>query len=153
MRMRLAGPEDADALMRLINRAFQVEKFFIDTDRIALPEVEEHLGSGEFMVLEDADKLMACVYIRRNGERGYFGLLSVDPLLQRGGLGKRMIAAAEDRCRAQGCRVMDLQIVNLREELPAYYRGLGYTESGTAEFPTDVATKTPCHFVRMSKPL
>jgi hypothetical protein len=48
---------------------------------------------------------------------------------------------------------MDLQIVNLREELPAFYRKLGYEETGTAPFPTDVVTKLPCQFVKMSKVL
>jgi len=48
---------------------------------------------------------------------------------------------------------MDLRIVNLREELPAFYRKLGYMETGTEPFPSDLDTKLPCHFVNMSKPL
>jgi hypothetical protein len=48
---------------------------------------------------------------------------------------------------------MDLNVVNLREELPPFYRKRGYAEQGTAPFPGDAPTKLPCHFVRMSKPL
>jgi hypothetical protein len=63
------------------------------------------------------------------------------------------MAAAENRCRENGCRYVDLNIVNLREELPGFYRSLGYSETGTAPFPSDVTTKQPCHFIQMSKPL
>jgi hypothetical protein len=48
---------------------------------------------------------------------------------------------------------MDLRIVNLREELPPFYRRLGYVETGTAPFPEEIKSKLPCHFVLMSKPL
>jgi len=46
---------------------------------------------------------------------------------------------------------MDLTVVNLRTELPAMYHRLGYRENGIEPFP--VASKLPCHLVRMTKPL
>jgi hypothetical protein len=48
---------------------------------------------------------------------------------------------------------MDLQIVNVRTELPRFYRSLGYVETGTVPFLAAVEPKFPCHFVKMSKPL
>jgi hypothetical protein len=48
---------------------------------------------------------------------------------------------------------MEMLIVNLRTELPPFYRRLGYAESGTAPFPDNGRAKQPCHFIRMSKPL
>jgi hypothetical protein len=48
---------------------------------------------------------------------------------------------------------MDLRVVNVRTELPAYYQKLGYVQSGTAPFPEHVDTLLPCHFLIMSKPL
>jgi GNAT superfamily N-acetyltransferase len=80
-------------------------------------------------------------------------LLSVAPERQGAGLGKGLVAAAEDYCREAGCVLMDLQIVNLREELPGFYRKLGYGETGTAPFPAGINTRLPCFFVRMSKAL
>lgn len=153
MLARLAAPAEAPALVSLINAAFQVEKFFIDTDRIDLEQVRDFFDTGSFLVMEDGGSPAACVYVERRGPRGYFGLLSVDPARQGSGLGKLLVKAAEEHCRALGCSIMDLQIVNLREELPAFYERMGYRESGTAPFPTDVPTKLPCHFVRMSKAL
>jgi hypothetical protein len=49
--------------------------------------------------------------------------------------------------------MMDIQIVNVRSELPPFYRKLGYIETGTAPFPAEVVTKLRCHFIVMSKPL
>jgi len=147
--IRTAQESDAEALVQLINRAFLVERFFLDGDRIDLAGVRQFLKMGVFLMEEE----IGCVYVEVRGSRGYFGLLSVDPAQQGSGVGKRLIAAAENHCRQSGCTFMDLQIVDLREELPAFYRRLGYRETGTAPFPADVITKLPCQFVKMSKPL
>jgi len=151
--IRRAEQSDAQALTQLINRAFQVEKFFIDTERITLPQTLEYLHKGVFLVNAEEDVIAACVYIELRGDRAYFGLLSVDPDRQRAAIGKQMIAAAESFCRDAGCRFLDILVVNLRLELPPYYRKLGYGESGTSEFPADVVTKMPCHFIQMTKAL
>lgn len=151
--IRGAQESDAGALLQLINRAFAVERFFLEQDRIDLAGVELYLKQGAFLIEEEADLPTACVYVEVRAGRGYFGLLSVDPARQGSGLGKRLIAAAEEYCRQAGCTVMDLQIVDLREELPPFYRKLGYLETGTAPFPAGVVTKLPCHFVTMSKAL
>jgi N-acetylglutamate synthase-like GNAT family acetyltransferase len=153
MNTRTAQLDDAESIARLVNTAFRQERFFIDADRTNPDKVCALLQKGKFLLAEEAGKLAGCVYIERNGERGYFGLLAVDPAVQRSGLGSRLVAAAEDDCRSAGCRVMDLTIVNLRKELPAFYRRLGYTESGTLPFPSDQHPNQPCHLVRMSKPL
>lgn len=150
---RRATEADAPALTALINLAFQVERFFLDSDRLDMAEVRDRLRKGFFLVEEDDGHIAACVYIELRGDRAYLGLLSVDPTLQRAGLGKRLVAASEEFARAAGCRDMDLNVVNLREELPPFYRNLGYSESGTSPFPADVYTKLPCHFIQMSKAL
>jgi hypothetical protein len=61
--------------------------------------------------------------------------------------------AAEDHCRAAGCRFMDLRVVNVRTDLPPYYQKLGYVETGDMPFPEEVRTIIPCHLLIMSKPL
>jgi len=153
MRTRTAKPDDAEGIACLVNAAFRPERFFIDEDRTDRDKVRALLEKGQFLLAEEDGKLAGCIYVERRGERGYFGLLAVDPTLQRSGLGSRLVAAAEDECRSAGCRVMDLTIVNLRTELPAFYNRLGYTESGTLPFPSDQHANQPCHLVKMSKPL
>lgn len=130
-----------------------MERFFLDGDRIRLEEVRARFETGTFIVAESGDSLAGCIYVELRGERAYLGLLSIAPERQRSGLGTLLTFAAEDFCRANGCRVVDLMIVNLRKELPVFYRRLGYVENGTAPFPAEVQPKQPCHFVKMSKPL
>ena len=148
MDIRRAGPGDAEYLVGLINLAFQVEKFFIAGDRIDLSQLRELQSKGEFLMTEGG-----CVYIEPRGERCYLGLLSVDPARQGGGLGRKLMRAAEQRAKDLGCAFMDLRVVNLRTELPAFYQRMGYTPDGTSEFPPDIATLQPCHFLHMSRPL
>lgn len=137
----------------MINAAFAVEKFFIDGDRIDLAQLLEHYQKGEFLLAEDDGSLLGCAYLEPRGDRTYLGLLSIHPARQGSGLGSRLMAAAEDHARQNGSRFMDLRIVNLRLELPAFYQRLGYVETGTEPFPQDAIPKQPCHMVNMSKPL
>jgi GNAT superfamily N-acetyltransferase len=150
---RIAKSSEGETITSLINAAFRVEQFFVDGDRIDLAQVTALLEKGEFLLFEDDRGLAGCVYLEARGERAYLGLLSIDPSLQRSGLGSRLVAAAENRLREKNCRFLDLQIVNVREELPAFYARLGYVADGTSPFPADIPTKIPCHFVKMWKTL
>src|SRR5712691_10683844 len=105
--LRTAEPTDADALARVVNDAYRRERFFIDDDRTSPDKVRALLQKGKFLLLEEDAALVGCVYVEHRGERGYFGLLAVDPRRQRAGLGARLIAAAEQDCRAADCRFMD----------------------------------------------
>jgi predicted N-acetyltransferase YhbS len=152
--LRPATTADSDAIARLINDAFNPERFYIDGDRTNPQQVRALMDKGKFLLLFDADMLVGCVYVELHGERGYFGLLAVEPTRQRSGIGARLISAAEDECRAAGCSFMDLTLVNLRKELPPYYARFGYVESGTLPFPADQhPPKMPLHLIRMSKEL
>ena len=151
--MRAAEPADASAIARLVNAAFRPERFFTDADRTDPEKVGALLRKGKFLLHFEDGVLAGCVYFELRGERGYFGLLAVDPQRQRSGIGARLIAAAEQHCRSAGCRFMDLTFVNVRQELPAYYQQFGYVENGTLPFPADQVTTIPVHLVQMSKPL
>ncbi len=152
--LRTATAADAPALARIINDAFIVEAFFKIGDRTSAEELVSlmHEG-GEFLVIDAGDGMAGCVYLRCRGDRAYFGMLSVDPAKQGQGLGRALIDAVEARARQHGCRFMDIHIVNLREELPAYYRRLGYVEQGTLPFSAPERASRPCHFIVMTKPL
>jgi ribosomal protein S18 acetylase RimI-like enzyme len=152
--IRIAAARDAEALTALVNTAFQVEAFFKIGDRTSVGEVVELMQTGEFLVLSDADgAMLGCVYLKHRGERAYFGMLSIAPANQGQGLGRMLIEAVEARAREHECRAIDIHIVNLREELPGYYRKLGYQEQGTLPFSDPARASRPCHFVVMSKDL
>ena len=155
--IEIARLADATGLAGLINAAFVVEAFFKIGDRTSVAEIVELMNSGgEFLVLRDSadeDSISGCLYVKCAADRAYFGMLSIDPRRQRKGLGATLVEAAETRARHRGCRFMDIHIVNLREELPGYYRRLGYVENGTLPFSDPYRASRPCHFIVMSKPL
>jgi GNAT superfamily N-acetyltransferase len=151
--VRDATAADAEAVAGLVNRAFLVERFFVDGDRTSPAEVSRLLETGTFLLAETDGLLVACVYVERRGERGYFGMLSVDPSRQGEGLGRLLVAAAEEQCRREGCREMEIHVVDLRRELPPLYRRLGYVEVGTEPFPDKERARRPARFIVMTKPL
>jgi len=151
--IRLAKGADVGALAALINAAFRVEQPFIEGDRTNPDGVRNYMQKGKFLLAEDPAGLAGCVYIELRGDRGYVGLLGVDPSRQGTGLGRTLMDAAENYLREAGCRAADLRIVSARTALPAFYRHLGYIETGTAPFAPGVPLKTPCHYILMSKSL
>jgi N-acetylglutamate synthase-like GNAT family acetyltransferase len=160
MKIRTATSREAPVLARIINDAFVVEAFFKIGDRTSADEISVLMNAGgEFLVVENPESgtgtgtMCGCVYLKCSGDRAYFGMLSIDPVNQRRGLGRRLIDAVEARARERGCRGMDIHIVNLREELPAYYRSLGYEEIGTLPFSDPERASRPCFFIVMSKSL
>lgn len=151
---RLATEADILPLTDLINRAYlAAEVHFIDGVRIAPAEVRDRLASGVFLIVDDSrGDPAACVYLRVERPRAYLGLLAVDPLQQKRGLGGRLLDVAEDYCRAQACVIIDIDVVNLRTELLPFYEGRGFRRTGTVPFD-DPRLKQPAHFIRMSKAL
>src|SRR5262245_4524005 len=142
-----ASIDDIPDLVRVINAAYELEKFFVAGDRTDAETVRRMMDKGTFLTERDAaGALAAGVYVELRGDRAYFGMLAVDPSRQGSGLGRRLVDAAEQFAREAGCRVMDIRVVNLRTELPPFYRRLGYVESGveTIEEPRAIQ---PFHFV------
>ena len=151
MRTRLAVPDDAPALAALISLAYRVEDFFKIGDRTDAADVRDKMTHGAFIVLQDDDGVAGCVYVTAQDGLGYFGMLAVDPSRQGQGLGARLIAEAEDHCRGAGCREIEIEVVNLRTELPPFYRRFGYAETGTRPFIDIDRSSRPCHSIVMSK--
>jgi GNAT superfamily N-acetyltransferase len=153
MTTRIASPSDVPTLERLINAAYVVELFFKVGDRINAEGIRDLQAKGTFLLLEADGHPIGSVYVELRGARGYIGLLAVDPARQGGGFGRALMNAAEAFCRSHGVLHADLSVVNLREELPPFYRHLGYSECGTQPFPDHQQATRPCHFILMTKPL
>ena len=151
--VREAAPKDLQQIVSLINRAFDVERFFKAGDRTDAETVRENMSEGTFLVMLDGDEMIACVWIRITGDRAYLGTLSVDPSRQKSGIGARMMQEAEAYAREQGCSTIDIRIVNLRTELPPIYRKFGFVETGTEVLSDTTKFTQPVHFLKMSKEL
>jgi len=153
--IRIATPEDMDGMIPMVNAAFAIEAF-IDGTRTDRERMSEMMQKGIFLVAEDASgRIVACVYAEVRGERGYFGMLAVEPSKQRTGLGRRMAEAAEGYCRQRGCGWMDISVLTLRPELLPYYQKLGYRETRREDFYPSRPLKEgfECQSIVMSKEL
>jgi GNAT superfamily N-acetyltransferase len=164
---RAATTDDVPALVRLINRAYQVELFFVTGKRTSTEEIHERLSrpGGRFLVIDDdrlqrtdderigGPELAGAVYVQAKGDRGYLAMLSVHPVRQKTGLSRILIDAAEQYCREASCRFLDLDIVNLRTELTGFYARLGFVPFDTAPFNDPHRLTRPAHLVLMTKPL
>jgi ribosomal protein S18 acetylase RimI-like enzyme len=150
---RTATESDAEAIARLVNTAFLVEKFFIERDRTNPSTVRSLMQKGQFLLAEDAVNLVGTIYLELHGGRGYFGMLSIDPSRQGMGVGRQLVDAAEKIFRDAGCKFSDLKIVNVRTDLHTLYHRWGYADAGTAVYDDPTPTKIPVHFIMMTKPL
>lgn len=153
MVIRAANPTDIEAIVRLVNTAYEVERFFVEGDRTNADEVRALISNGTILVAVDDDgAVVGSVFVEVDGEHGGFGMLAVSPAVQRAGLGHRLIAAAEAQAAARGAVVMAIRVVNLRADLLPRYARLGYVATGSEPYvPRPVLQ--PCHFIVMSKPL
>jgi N-acetylglutamate synthase-like GNAT family acetyltransferase len=152
--IRRAEARDVGAIAVLVNRAFDVEKFFVTGTRTSEQAIAVKLASGVFFVAEHRERLVGCVYTeRREGGRGYIGLLAVDPVRQGGGLGRQLMRVAERHCLQAHCTEVVITVINLRTELMPFYRSQGYREQGTLPYSDTHRATQPCHFIVMVKPL
>jgi ribosomal protein S18 acetylase RimI-like enzyme len=70
--------------------------------------------------------IVATVMAGYEGHRGWVNYLAVAPDLQRRGLGRIILAAAEQRLRALGCAKINLMVRSSNEAVIAFYQHLGY---------------------------
>jgi GNAT superfamily N-acetyltransferase len=84
-----------------------------------------------------ASAIDACVQLERRGDEAYLGMLTVRPTRQAGGLGRRLLSAAERWAAAHwGARAVVMTVITQRVELIAWYGRRGYRATGeTAPFP------------------
>jgi len=147
--IRDAVAADIPALHPLIESAYRgeasragwtTEADLLDGQRTDPDDLADILADPEQVLLTAwrGAALVGCVLIADRGEgTGYFGMLSISPTLQGGGLGRRLVEAAHaalaDRFGAQRVRI---SVFPQREALIGWYQRLGYRMTGdTLPFP------------------
>jgi GNAT superfamily N-acetyltransferase len=153
---RVARPDDVPALVDVTNRAYVVEEFFIRGTRTTDAEARALMAqpAARFLVVDHpAGGLVASVFMEVRGDRGYFAMLAVDPAYQGQGAARLLIEAVEAECRGAGCRYLDIEVINLRTELPPFYARFGFIPHGTAPFEDVHKLLREAHAVLMTKSL
>jgi GNAT superfamily N-acetyltransferase len=162
--VRVARRDDLATLQPLIQRAYRGddaragwthEADLLEGERIGVDELEAMIAdpAERLLVGFDDDRMVGCVRVAKSGDGlAYLGLLCVDPLLQTGGYGKQLIAAAEATARDEfGADRIEMTVIDRRAELIAFYERRGYAQVGTREFP--IVIDRPLHMVVLEKPL
>ena len=109
------------------------------TDVEALTEVIVD-SSRVVLLAHRNDVLTGCVMLARQDDgSAYLGMLSVEPGLQAGGLGRRLLEVAETEARTRfAADRVEMTVIRQRPELIAWYERRGYALTGaTADFPMD----------------
>ena len=168
---RAATVDDIPAIVSLVTSAYRgeasragwtTEADLLDGNRIA-PEVLradiERPCSRVLLAARDGE-LVGCAHVAVEDGAGYFGMFAVRPLLQGGGLGRAVLAEAERIAREEwGMAIMRMTVIDVREELMAWYERRGYRRTGTKKpFPAvdprfGIPRRGDLRFEVMEKPL
>ena len=145
---RAATVDDVPALVALVTSAYRgdasrrgwtTEADLLDGERIDPDVLSADIGRPRSRVLlaEEDGRVLACVHIAEEGGAGYLGMFSVRPERQGTGLGKRLMAEAERVAREEwALPAMRMTVIDLREELIAFYERRGYRRTGVKKpFP------------------
>jgi GNAT superfamily N-acetyltransferase len=139
---RDATAADVDAIVVLVTSAYRgeasragwtTEADLLDGNRIA-PEVllaDIARERSRVLLASQDGELVACAHVAIEDGAGYFGMFAVRPVLQGGGVGKAVLAEAERVARVDwGLPVMRMTVIDVREDLIAWYERRGYRRTG-----------------------
>jgi ribosomal protein S18 acetylase RimI-like enzyme len=139
---RPATLADIPALVELVTSAYRgetskqgwtTEADLLEGQRID-PEVLHHdieRPQSRIVIAERNGRMLACAHIAEENGAGYFGMFSVKPDQQGGGLGKIMMNEVERIVRDEWrLPSMRMTVIDVREELIAFYERRGYVRTG-----------------------
>lgn len=150
MSLAPATPADLHAVAALVNGAYRGETAkagwaneagLLDGQRTSPAVLRDALDGGRVTILllrrEPDGPPLGCVSLQPlDGRAWALGMLTVDPRLQAGGLGRRILGEAEAWARARGGARIRITVIHLRDTLIAWYERRGYRATGETEpFP------------------
>ena len=142
LRFRPASVPDIPAIVALVESAYRgvssrvgwtTEADLLGGQRTDAEDVRSCIERAQSVVLlaERDAELVACCHVAAEDGAGYFGMFSVRPALQGGGVGKQVIAEAERIVRDEWrLSAMRMTVIDVRDELIAFYERRGYERTG-----------------------
>jgi GNAT superfamily N-acetyltransferase len=148
LEFRNATEADVIAVVALVQSAYRgdasragwtTEASLLDGQRTDADDVRTAIARERSIVLlaDRGGELVACAHVAAEHDAGYFGMFSVTPRRQGGGIGKGVLAEAERIARDDWeLPVMRMTVIDVRDELIAFYERRGYARTGaTKPFP------------------
>ncbi len=144
LHFRHATPADIPALVELVTSAYRgdasrkgwtTEADLLDGQRIdpdvLLIDIQRPRSSVLIADRDGDGDMVACVHVAEDHGAGYLGMFSVRPDGQAKGLGSRVIVEAERHAREDlGLALMRMTVIDVRDELIAWYLRRGYRRTG-----------------------
>lgn len=132
---RKATLTDIDAINALVNSAYIAQADLIDGQRTspsALRTMIDQENSHLELAIQD-NEIIGCVYLERNNDVLYIGMLTVKPSLQGNGLGKTLMNRALDLGREWKMKSTSMNVIRETPEFISYYEKMGFKWSGKTE--------------------
>jgi len=127
----------------------------IRTDSDSLRQMINNENSTILKFTNEDNEIEGCVYLENKDRKMYLGLLTVSPLQQAKGIGKKLLAAAEEYAANHNYSVMQMTVISVRDELIKWYERHGYSKTGeTLPLPADekfAITNQPLQFLVLEK--
>ncbi|MGY4537715.1 GNAT superfamily N-acetyltransferase [Mucilaginibacter sp. UYNi724] len=133
---------DVPELVTLINSAYRgesskkgwtTEANLIGGQRIDAEDLTGQMDDKNSIILKNTNgdgHITGCVYLQKRGDKLYLGMLTVSPTLQAGGLGRKLLQAAEDYARSINFHIIAMTVITTRTELLEWYERRGYAKTG-----------------------
>jgi ribosomal protein S18 acetylase RimI-like enzyme len=118
MEIRPAVDDDIDAVLELWERAAEPTTTD-DADAVAALLAHD---AGALLVAEESGEIVGSVIAGWDGWRGSIYRLSVAPTRRRQGLGRQLLAAAEDRLHDLGVRRMHAIVIGADDRAVAFWQ-------------------------------
>ena len=145
----IATEEDAKSVSDLVNAAYRGtggrrgwthEAGLISGDRVKTSDVAAMINGGSATVLirrSDAPPgILGCVAVEMNDANSCtISMLAVAPDRQAAGLGRALLAEAEQLAASRGATIARMTVVRQRDSLLAWYARRGYRRTGYEAFP------------------
>lgn len=148
MKISEASRADVTEICALVNSAYRGETskkgWTTEADLLGGIRIDEetllhHFEEQDSVILKcigDNQEIFGCVYLRKQLEQLYLGMLTVAPLLQGRGIGKMLLQASEEKAKEFGCNSIVMTVITYRHELIDWYKRHGYVETGQKQpFP------------------